>query len=659
MSSRNPGILFLSLCLITLTSTGTAEATYRYEVDLVDMNRNMISIHLECSDFGADELVYHFPKTVPGTYKEADYGRFVKQLEAVDRDGNPLIVKKSGKNSFIISGARDIATISYWLAPTWDKKFSLKVWPMAGTGFSKDSHFALNSGVFGYFEGEELNPVELYFTAPEHLYPMTVLDHRYLDNGQVFIPAKDYHHLVDCPIMFAAPDTASFNVHGASVEIGVKNMANDNAAATMHEALEPAMLSIGTFLDSLPVDRYAYIMYYKDGTRLGEILDERWFKGLKILGWVLKNGLPAGGALEHNTSSFYWLPDLGPQFREEYLEMMGDIAIHEFMHIITPLNLHSEHIANFNYADPIMSQHLWLYEGITEYFADLIQVHGGMKTSKRYVTRSLRSKIKRGEEFANDKMSFTEMSANVFEKKYKREYTQVYQRGAAIGAMLDIEIIRLTNGEKTLIDVLMTLIDRYGPENPFPEDTFIDEFCAEVHPELRDFFTRYVEGQEEIPYGAILDHVGVEFLHGVTEKAPQHPIEENDVKKAGALVMGNWRTIKKAGRHERLGFEAGDKYPYALYYDHYMDELGQWVPEGNVVSFDIMRGEDMLSVTDTVKYIDKEQEYRLRMVKDPSEQQTYFFNVWTGFQEPGDGFQFPGLPMESAIPDTSAEAELP
>lgn len=657
MRPRTVRSTMLAVLSLIAVLPAMAEKAYDYHINLVDMNRNMILITLKCADFGADELIYHFPKTVPGTYKEADYGRFVKQFSAQDNNGNELPVKKSGKNSYIISNAAGLESLSYWLAPTWDKKYSLKVWPMAGTGFKEGEYFALNSGPYGYFEGEELNPVKLTFTTPSNLYPMTVLEHDNLSDGRVEITARDYHHLVDCPIMFAPPDTSTFNVHGAVVEVNVLNETmREGAAKHMHEALEPAMYAIGTFLDSLPVERYAYIMYYRDAERLGEILNERWFKGFKTIGWVIKNGIPAGGALEHNTSSFYWLPDLGPRFREESLEMMSDISIHEFMHIITPLNLHSEHINNFNYADPVMSKHLWLYEGITEYFAGIIQVHGGIEPAKRYITRTLRSKIKNGEKYPNEKMSFTEMSANVFEKPYKRNYMQVYQRGAAMGAMLDIEIIRLTEGEKTLIDVLMTLIDRYGQYQAFPEEGFIDEFCAEVHPDLRDFFTKYVEGREDIPYDEILAHVGVEYLHAVTESAPQHPIEENDLKKSSGIVMGHWRPIKKVGRHERLGFEAGDLYERGIYFDHYMDEQGQWVPEGTVVEFEIKRDGEFVTLRDTVKYIDKEQEYRLRIMKEPTEQQTYFFNVWTGIQEPGQAIKIPGLPAEEALEPENGES---
>ena len=116
------------------------------------------------------------------------------------------------------------------------------------------------------------------------------------------------------------------------------------------------------------------------------------------------------GALEHGNSSVYYLPDFG---NDMVLDQMADVCIHEFFHILTPLGLHSEEIGNFNYIDPQMSKHLWLYEGITEYFAGISQVKGGVITRDEYIRSVLRQKIVTADRYPTDKMPFTEMSENV------------------------------------------------------------------------------------------------------------------------------------------------------------------------------------------------------------------------------------------------------
>jgi predicted metalloprotease with PDZ domain len=77
------------------------------------------------------------------------------------------------------------------------------------------------------------------------------------------------------------------------------------------------------------------------------------------------------GALEHPTATTVVLPEVMP--KEELVKSMMDVVSHEFFHIVTPLSIHSKEIQDFDYNDPKMSQHLWMYEGVTEYFANLFK----------------------------------------------------------------------------------------------------------------------------------------------------------------------------------------------------------------------------------------------------------------------------------------------
>ena len=86
--------------------------------------------------------------------------------------------------------------------------------------------------------------------------------------------------------------------------------------------------------------------------------------------------------LEHSYSSFYYMPE---NTIEEMNQQLRDFAAHEFFHIVTPLTIHSEEIHNFDFNDPKMSKHLWLYEGVTEYFAGNVQVKYGLITPEEYL----------------------------------------------------------------------------------------------------------------------------------------------------------------------------------------------------------------------------------------------------------------------------------
>jgi hypothetical protein len=111
--------------------------------------------------------------------------------------------------------------------------------------------------------------------------------------------------------------------------------------------------------------------------------------------------------------------------KEELVKSMMDVVSHEFFHIVTPLSIHSKEIQDFDYNDPKMSEHLWMYEGVTEYFANLFQINQGLITEEDF---TIAFQTKWSAHAMNDTMSFTTMSANVLKQPYKDQYINVYQR---------------------------------------------------------------------------------------------------------------------------------------------------------------------------------------------------------------------------------------
>ena len=626
-------ISFLLLFKVTLGSE--SDARYDYHIDLNTIEKNRYHVELQCADFGQDTLVYHFPWIIPGTYQEANYGKYIHDLKVLGNDGQKIKAKKKGKNTFIITPANNIQSIEYWVSASWDSKSLRTIWPMAGTGIIEDRVFVINAGgVFGYFEGLEGHAVDMKYSYPQHLYAMTVLDQESAGPGHVSISSADYHELVDSPIMFGRPDTTRFDIHNTSVLVGFAHETDDTERALLiNEALEPSMAAIAGYIDNLPADEYAYLVYYANEYGLGRIIDNPRFLILKGLAYVIKNGLPMGGALEHNKSSFYYLPDPGPGYTEGITEVIESIAIHEFMHILTPLNLRSEHIHNWDYNDPVMSKHLWLYEGVTEYMSEIIQTNGGMKTPKDFICNTMKRKIRSGERYPLEKMSFTEMSENVLDKPYSKQFNQVYQRGAVMGMLLDIEIIRLTDGKKRLIDVMYELIAEYGPTRPMDEEEVFELFTEKVHPDLREFFTKYIEGKEALPYAEILDHVGIVYESEITTSLPKHPVKDQGGKYAN-ISLGGDIPIKKMSKKNKLGLKAGDRIDPGIYLDKYFDDFGNPLPEGMRVSFEVTRDTATVSITDVIEYKEDEVSHQLRILTEMTPEQSKYFNVWLGFEDP-------------------------
>ena len=236
---------------------------------------------------------------------------------------------------------------------------------------------------------------------------------------------------------------------------------------------------------------------------------------------------------------------------------MKDVVSHEFFHIVTPLSIHSKEIQDFDYNDPKMSQHLWMYEGVTEYFANLFQINQGLITEEDFLSR-IAEKIAHANKL-NDTMPFTTMSANVLKPPYKDQYLNVYEKGALIGMCLDIIIREKSNGEKGILDLMLQLSNEYGPTKPFNDDELFAKITSLTYPEVGAFLTTYVAGPTPIPYSTYLAKVGVT---NALEKAPtnvflkgQKPYISVNKETKEIFVLPN---IELNDFYKNLGIKGGD-----------------------------------------------------------------------------------------------------
>ncbi|TAE46656.1 MAG: hypothetical protein EAZ89_19665 [Bacteroidetes bacterium] len=620
-------ILLFSMCL--LAAAHVQAQTYSYQVDLARVQNDQVSVSLSVPKLSQAEATFYFPATVPGTYATEDYGRFIADFQALDASGKALVVTKTGNNGFRIAGADQAVKITYKVDDTFDAEVKKDpIFEPAGTNIEAGKNFVMNNGgFFGFFEGMEELPYEITVSKPAALHGLSAMETRSEGAEKQVFKAKDYHQLIDCPILFAGTDTASFMVNNTRVQIMVYSETGEKLAGRIYNELKESMVAIAKFLPELPVDRYAFLFYIKDYRETGKtLLDPNFGLGdiLKLVSEFRGKGF---GALEHGNSSVYYLPDFG-------LEMMSiesqikDVAIHEFMHIVTPLGLHSQHIGDFNYVNPVMSRHLWLYEGITEYFAGLIQVQGGLMTETAYFTDVIQSKIKSGSSYPAQKMSFAEMSANVLEKKYEKQYNHVYDRGAVLGLLLDIEIIRLTDGKKTLKDVVLTLRSRYGADKSFDENSFIKEFVAEVHPDLQQWFDTYIEGRNDWDLSKGLAPVGVSYAASAEVSMPRNPLKDNDVQMS---LMNLY--VKSTGKEEWAGLKPGDRMlPGSSYEKTFRDENGNYLKEGETAKMKVIRKDKTISLPIKVEYKSTKVNHYVEWLANPDAGQSRMRAIWLAKQ---------------------------
>ncbi|HNC30320.1 MAG TPA: peptidase M61, partial [Cyclobacteriaceae bacterium] len=170
----------------------------------------------------------------------------------------------------------------------------------------------------------------------------------------------------------------------------------------------------------------------------------------------------------------------------------------------------SEIIEDFNFAVPTASQHLWLYEGVTEWASLMMQYRNGSYTTPG-ILNEFRFKKNSADGF-NQSMSLTEMSLTCYTPEGGSQFGNVYQKGALVAALLDIRLLELSNGQKGLRELILELIDTYGPNNAFSEENFFDDLVDRTYPEIEEFINLYIQGTAPLPMEEYFNKIGVDFI---------------------------------------------------------------------------------------------------------------------------------------------------
>ena len=544
-------LLFASLFLIFSAGySQSKKGSYQYTVDLTKVTDDKLQVELTAPKITKEEIIFSFPKMVPGTYAIEDYGRFISSFHAVDKKGADLPIQKINDNEWKISHASRLSKIRYWVEDSYDTKLpGPTIFQPAGTNIEEGKNYIINTeGFFGYFQDLKDIEFDVNIIRDKDFYGSTGLiaektgepipkvqteknapsSDKRMDRYKV----ENYDRLVDSPLMYSKQDTAIINVGNTEVLIASYSPNAKVNAKQIANTVRDVLMAQKEYLGGkLPVDKYAFIFYFTD------------------------QPVTSYGALEHSYSSFYYMPEATIDVMEQ---QMRDFVAHEFFHIMTPLTIHSEQIQNFNFNAPEMSKHLWLYEGVTEYFAGNVQVQYGLITPEQYL-KVLRQKMLIADNYL-DTVPFTDISKYTLDQ-YKDQYYNVYQKGALIGMCLDIKLRTLSQGKYGMRNLIFDLSKKFGKTHAFQDDLLFDEISKLTYPEINEFLKRYVGGAERLPLKEIFGLVGVtytaektaqELSLGLTNKA----IGVKEINGKQMLIVANLGALDNQGKE--LKFQAED-----------------------------------------------------------------------------------------------------
>lgn len=570
-----------------------------YEINVLNYEDDLFHVTVFAEGLSGENDIYNFPATVPGTYSNLNFGRFVTAFNAYDKDGTELQTEKISTNCWKISYPDKLHRIDYDVEDTFDAEVDKEyVIPMAGTGIS-DKFIVLNTfATLGYFEGLQTVPIKLKLFYPKDWKIGTSLP---LIDG--YYTAESYDYLVDSPFLLGDLTTTSTTVNGIKVGVYVYSPDTMYSAEKILRAAEKILQSSSEFIGYAPVSNYNFLMCFLDVKTFMEV------------------GFAGAGALEHSYSSLFVFPAAKGMFQE----VQDDIA-HEFLHILSPLNLHSDILQPFDFEVPTASQHIWLYEGVTEWASDIMQLRGGIISVDDYLKR-LSKKLTTNEKFRQD-ISLTELSRQVYDEVITMQFINFYNKGAATATMLDIRLLELSVGKKGLREVYLELLNRYGKDNPFPEDEFFNIFIEMTYPEIEQFFDDYIKGTQPLPFDEYMAKLGFNYVEErpSQDTSPSLGVQMGMNDKQQFIVVGLSDVCMEAGLKE------GDVPVKVMETVVSMETAKQiftsinQMKTGDIVDITVQRGEEEVVIK--IPLQQKMDQHIFEKMENPTEEQLQLRKAW-------------------------------
>jgi predicted metalloprotease with PDZ domain len=227
--------------------------------------------------------------------------------------------------------------------------------------------------------------------------------------------------------------------------------------------------------------------------------------------------LRGGGGLEHLNSTALQTGANSFKPRAQYLNFLGLVS-HEFFHAWNVKRIRPDALGPFDYTRENYTKLLWVAEGGTEYFSNLLLVRAGFVSDKDFLNSMADSIRQLQERPGRFQTSLEEASFDAWIKYYRPDENAVnnqisyYDKGSLVMGLLDVEIRKDSNGARSADDVMRYLYNEFYKKgrNYGPED-FQKAAELAAGKDLDTFFRKYARGREEINYNEVFNGLGLQL----------------------------------------------------------------------------------------------------------------------------------------------------
>ena len=518
-----------------------------YTINPKDLAAHLFEVTVVVATPDVQGQVLSLPAWIPGSYMIREFSRNIVQIRA-ESNGKPVALTKLDKHSWRADAAAGPLTVTYEVY-AWD--LSVRAAHLDQThGFFNGTSVCLQ------VVGHETLPHQIDIQAPADpaaaswrvATSLPELGAKRYGFGTYI--ALSYDDLIDHPVEMGDFALATFKAHGIAHDIVISGRVPNLDMARLQTDLKAICETQIAFFEPrtkrAPMDRYVFL--------------------------TLAVGDGYGG-LEHRASTALIcaradLPTTaapkGGDIGEGYLKFLG-LCSHEYFHTWNVKRIKPAVFAPYDLQAETYTPLLWLFEGFTSYYDDLMLVRSGIIGEAAYLKllgKAIGSTL-RGS--GRTKQSVADSSFDAWGKYYRQDenapnaIVSYYGKGSLIALAFDLTIRAKSGGAKSLDDIMLALWHRYGRDfyagagrgvTEQEVETLFDEVSGM---KLKPLFDKYVRGTVDLPLAKLYAPFGVKL---VDERRGAKPSMDVSVGRDGADCK--LTHVHEGGAAHQAGLSAGD-----------------------------------------------------------------------------------------------------
>ncbi|HRE56764.1 MAG TPA: PDZ domain-containing protein [Candidatus Kapabacteria bacterium] len=464
-------------------------ADIRYHLHFERASQHLVHIVMEIDKCHEGFLKVSMPVWIPGSYKVRDMNQHQGNVICSDLAGNKLPMKWLTKNTLEIN---TISTNSVII----DYVYFANDLGVRTSHINRHHAFLVPAACLMFVENREEEIHHVYFYHDQSQWKnlttsLSPVKSNLEDNNPIIYGALSYHILADSPIEIGNHKKTIF-IHDDKIHEVAIISHYDCDINRLTDDIKKIVESQHKFWGELPYDRYTFMLLVADGQR---------------------------GGLEHlrcNVSA------ADPQMfiDASYYQSVLGLLSHEFFHTWNIKRIRPIEYGPFNYHEENYSSMLWLAEGATSYYDDVLLYRAGLLTQEEFLSIGIASNLRMLDNVQGRfVMSVKDSSYLAWIKLYSmspdanNRFPSYYLKGGVIFLLLDLHIFRMTEGKKSTDDVMRELWRLYkaNPEKGITEEQFLEAIKSSTGLDCSDVLLSWLNGTDELQYNTYLNTIGLQW----------------------------------------------------------------------------------------------------------------------------------------------------